>query len=97
MNWTNKCIILDESQNSSAKEIITVLTRLGSGSRAFVLADPMQTDLQEHKGGSFQKLHKTFNDDESREMGVHTFEFTEDDIMRSELVKFIVKKIKSSY
>jgi phosphate starvation-inducible protein PhoH len=96
MNWVNKCIILDESQNSSLKEIVTVLTRLGNGCRTFVLADPMQTDLHDHKGGSFQKLHRTFNDDESKEMGIHTFEFTEDDIMRSELVKFIVKKLKGT-
>jgi len=96
MNWTNKCIILDESQNSSAKEIITVLTRLGRGSRAFVLADPMQTDLYNHKGGSFQKMYTTFNDDESRDMGVHTFEFTEEDIMRSKLVKFLVKKLNEN-
>jgi len=41
MNWTNKCVILDEAQNSSLKEITTVLTRLGKGSRCFVLADPM--------------------------------------------------------
>jgi len=45
MNWNAKCIIFDEAQNSSLKEIITVLTRLGHFSRCFVLADPMQTDL----------------------------------------------------
>ena len=44
MNWKSKCVILDEAQNSSLKEITTVLTRLGEGSRCFVLADPMQTD-----------------------------------------------------
>jgi hypothetical protein len=27
-------------------------------------------------------------------MGVYTFSFTEDDIMRSELVKFLIKKLK---
>ena len=39
---------------------------------------------------------ETFNDDDSREMGIHTFEFTEDDIMRSELVKYIVKKLDTT-
>ena len=29
MNWKDKCIILDEAQNSTVKEITTVLTRLG--------------------------------------------------------------------
>ena len=97
MNWKGKCIILDEAQNSTMKEIVTVLTRMGAGSRCFVLADPMQTDLrgENHQGG-FESLCKTFSDDESASMGVYTFNFTEEDIMRSELVKFIVTKLKEN-
>ena len=94
MNWTSKCIILDEAQNSTAKEIITVLTRMGECSRCFVLADPMQTDLKNpHQHGGFQDLIKTFSDQESMDHGVHTFSFTEEDIMRSELLKFLISKI----
>lgn len=95
MNWKSKCIILDEAQNSSLKEITTVLTRLGEGSRCFVLADPMQTDLRNRDAiGGFEKLYKTFTDQESQAMGIHTFAFDEDDIMRSELCKYIVKKVR---
>ena len=92
MSWDSKSILFDEAQNSSVKEVVTVLTRLGKGSRCFVLADPMQTDLYKGQGG-FEQLWDVFNDEQSREMGIHTFEFTEDDIMRSKLVKFLVKKI----
>ena len=96
MNWRSKCVILDEAQNSSMKEITTVLTRLGQGSRCFVLADPMQTDLRNRDQiGGFEALYKTFSDQQSQEMGIHTFEFNTDDIMRSALCKFIVKKIRS--
>ena len=95
MNWKSKCVILDEAQNSSLKEITTVLTRLGEGSRCFVLADPMQTDLRNRDQiGGFEKLYKTFTDQESQRMGIHTFAFDEDDIMRSELCKYIVKRVK---
>ena len=94
MNWKHKCIILDEAQNSSIKEIVTVLTRMGEGSRCFVLADPMQTDLKnESSHGGFQDLSKIFSDEESMNMGIYTFNFTEEDVMRSDLVKFIVKKL----
>ena len=97
MNWTNKCVILDEAQNSTVKEITTVLTRLGKGTKCFVLADPMQTDLRsERLCGGFEKLYNLFADEESQSMGIHTFKFTEDDIMRSELCKFIVKKLKTA-
>jgi hypothetical protein len=34
-----------------------------------------------------------FNDDDSKKHGIYTFEFTTDDILRSELVKYIAKKI----
>ena len=93
MNWTDKCIILDEAQNSTAKEITTVLTRLGKNSRCFILADPDQTDLHENKQGAIEKITKKFSDEDSLQMGIYTFEFTEEDIMRSELVKFIVSKL----
>ena len=96
MNWSSKCIILDEAQNSSLKEITTVLTRLGKNSRCFILADPMQTDLRgKDQLGGFEKLYKTFTDQQSQAMGIHTFAFDEDDIMRSELCKYIVKKVRT--
>ena len=97
MNWKHKCIILDEAQNSSLKEIVTVLTRMGEGCSCFVLADPMQTDLKnESSQGGFDTLAKTFSDEESLRMGVYTFNFSEEDVMRSDLVKFIIKKLKET-
>lgn len=94
MNWQAKCVILDEAQNSTAKEIITVLTRLGEGSKAFVLSDPMQTDLKNPNliGGCDNLIKSMFKDEEALDHGVYYFEFDEDDIMRSELVKFLVRR-----
>jgi phosphate starvation-inducible protein PhoH len=94
MSWAAKAIIFDEAQNSTVKEIITVLTRLGEFSRCFVLADPMQTDLPSNKAGGFERLYNLFNDEESKENGIYTFKFDEEDIVRSKLVKFMVKKFK---
>ena len=95
MNWKAKSIILDEAQNSTIKEITTVLTRLGEGSKCFILADPMQTDLKlEDKQHGFEKMFKLFSDKESYEMGIKTFSFDENDVMRSELVKFLTGKLK---
>ncbi len=96
MNWKDKCVILDEAQNSTIKEITTVLTRLGKNSRCFILADPMQTDLKDGRmAGGYEALRKTFSDEESLQFGIYTFEFSEEDIMRSELVKFIIQKLKT--
>ena len=94
VNWSNKCIIMDEAQNCTVKEITTVLTRMGEGSKCFILADPMQTDLHGNKSGC-TKMNDLFKDDQqSMENGIYTFKFDEDDVMRSKLVKFLVKKLK---
>ena len=37
-----------------------------------------------------------FEDDESRENGIQVFRLTENDIVRSGLVQFIVKKVKKA-
>jgi phosphate starvation-inducible protein PhoH len=92
LNWNAKAIIGDEMQNFTRKEIITMMTRTGEFSKVFLLGDPMQADIK--FGSGFKEVFNLFNDDESRSQGIYTFEFTEDDILRSALVKFIVRKIK---
>ena len=92
LNWNAKAIVADEAQNMTQKEIITLLTRTGEFSRVFVLGDPDQSDIGVKSG--FTKVMNAFDDDESREQGIHVFRFTEEDIVRSGLVKYIIKKIK---
>lgn len=92
-SWNARGVIIDEAQNLTQKELITVLTRLGKFNKCFVLGDPMQSDIN-GKSGAFEKMMKLFKDD-GKENGVYTFEFTEEDIMRSELVKYLVKKFST--
>lgn len=93
MSWNARCIIVDEAQNLTQKELITVLTRIGKFSKCFVLADPMQSDIN-GKSGAFTKLQELFNDAESQKQGIYSYEFEDDDIMRSDLVKFLVGRFK---
>jgi phosphate starvation-inducible protein PhoH len=93
MSWNHKCVIFDECQNSSSKEIVTVLTRIGEGTKMFLCADNRQTDLKNGNRGSFEKMMKAFSNKESEENGIHSFRFNQEDIMRSEILKFIIKKI----
>jgi phosphate starvation-inducible protein PhoH and related proteins len=94
LNWSHKFVILDEAQNSTKKELTTVLTRLSKGSKCFILGDPMQTDLRHGTGGALEKMMHIFGDEESAAAGVVTFKLDEEDIMRDELVKFLVKKLR---
>lgn len=92
LNWNARAIIGDEAQNMTKKELVTLMTRVGEFSKLFLCGDPQQADINGRSG--FQPLYELFSDDESKEHGIFTFEFTEDDVLRSALVKFIVAKIK---
>lgn len=94
LNWNAKAIVADEAQNMTHKELVTLITRVGEFSKIFILGDPQQSDIGSKSG--FKKMFDCFNNEESKNHGIFTFEFTEDDIVRSELVKFIIKKIKEA-
>ena len=93
-HWAAKAIIVDEAQNLVKKEFLTILTRAGEFSKIFILGDPTQSDLPSSKDGAFNEMWDLFSDEESKKAGVHTFEFDEADIIRSEFVKFILEKFK---
>lgn len=94
LNWNAKVIIADESQNMTYKELFTLITRTGEFSKVFILGDPEQSDINGKSG--FIKMVSGFDDEECRKNGIHVFRFTEDDIVRSGLVKFIIKRAKQA-
>lgn len=94
LNWNAKVIIADEIQNMTQKELLTLITRTGEFSKMILLGDPDQSDINGKSG--FTKMMSLFDDQESKDNGIHTFRFTEDDVVRSALVKFIIKKIRKS-
>jgi phosphate starvation-inducible PhoH-like protein len=95
MSWNEKCLILDECQNSSLKEIVTFLTRIGHYSKIFICADPSQTDLKNGSRGGFKRLDNLFKDRTSNKNGIFSFEFDEEDIVRSKILKYIIKRINT--
>lgn len=92
LSWNAKGIIMDEAQNATKKELSTLLTRVGHFSKLFICGDPMQSDINGKSG--FADICKTFDDNESKEKGIHVFYLTEEDIVRSEIVKYIVMKLQ---
>lgn len=93
-NWNAKVIACDEAQNMTYKELFTLMTRIGEFSKVFILGDPEQSDINGKSG--LIKMVNQFDDEESRQNGIHVFRFTEDDIVRSGLVQFIIKKVKKT-
>jgi len=90
--WNDKIIIADESQNYSTKELVTLLTRIGENTKMFICGDAMQSDIGNKSG--FMKVYELFNNKESEDKGIFCFQFDEEDIMRSEILKYIVATFK---
>lgn len=95
LSFAAKVILMDEMQNATLSEFGTLLTRIGKFTKMIICADPSQSDLPFNKQGAFEKIVELFSCEESKSMGIHHFQFTEDDILRSELCKFVVRKITS--
>lgn len=91
-SWRKTFVVADEIQNYTRNEILSTLTRIGEGSVMILCGDRSQSDI---RNSGFPEVYDLFKDDESKDQGVFTFEFDEDDIVRSEIVKFIVKKFKN--
>ncbi len=94
-NWTNKIVVADESQNFTFRELVTMITRIGENSKLFICGDSMQSDINGKSG--FTPMVNLFNDEESKEKGIHTFWFNESDILRSEILKYIITKLKEHH
>jgi len=93
-SYNAKVVIVDEAQNANFSELLTSLTRIGKFTKYFILGDPMQTDLKHKEQSGFKAMFDLFNDQDSKEQGIHCIEFTKDDIMRSEILKFIIDKVE---
>ena len=93
-SYNAKAVIVDEAQNANFQEILTSLTRIGKFTKYFILGDPMQTDLKHKEHSGFKTMFDVFNTEESQQQGIHCVEFGKEDIMRSEILKFIIDQIE---
>lgn len=90
-DWRNAFLCSDENQNMTLQEIKTLMTRIGKNSKMILCADSDQSDLNGKSG--FKKIFDLFNDQESFDNGIRTFQFDYQDIMRSKVAQFIVRKL----
>jgi phosphate starvation-inducible PhoH-like protein len=92
-NWDDTIVIIDEAQNFSYSELVTVLTRIGEGSKIIICGDIMQSDIS---NSGFAQIFNTFDNEDSVENGVICKRFSTEDIKRSKIVKFIVSKLENN-
>ena len=94
VSWNNKVIIMDEAQNATMKELTTLITRMGEGSKLFICGDLLQSDINGKSG--FGEMMHLFDDEESKSNGINCFRFNISDIKRSKILKYIIKKLSKN-
>lgn len=92
LTFKNSIVIVDECQNMTKSELITVLTRFGIGSRYVLLGDSRQSDIGSKTG--FMDIHRAFDTEKSKDMGIHTFTFTNSEIVRHPLLAYICEVVE---
>lgn len=83
--FDNAIVILDEAQNCTVAEMKMFLTRIGKNCTVIVDGDPAQCDIH-GTSGLMDAVHRCHNIST-----VRVVEFTEDDIVRSGLVREILR------
>lgn len=89
--WRDKVVIVDEAQNMSVRELTTVLTRIGRGTKLFICGDSLQSDI---RNSGFDKLASLFKDDQSQKKGIFSVAFDKNDVMRDKIISYLVEKIE---
>jgi phosphate starvation-inducible PhoH-like protein len=83
-------IICDEAQNTSALQMLMVLTRLGHGSKMIITGDITQIDLERGKKSGMVEAIEILR----RIKGIGCVELNQKDIVRHRLVQNIVRAYK---
>lgn len=94
LTFIDSVVIVDEAQNLTFSELTTILTRFGENTKMLVIGDAQQSDINGKSG--FKSMYNCFNDEDSEDNGVYCFKLTEQDITRSEILSFLVKKIQDN-
>jgi len=80
-------IILDEAQNTTTKQMLMLLTRLGFDSKAVITGDPTQIDLPDRKNSGLLEAEIALQKIDD----LAFIELTDDDVIRHPLVQKIIR------
>lgn len=90
-NFNVKYILIDEFQNFTYEEAVTILTRIGKFTTMVFVGDMMQADI---KNSGFKRIFEIFDNEKSREEGIYCVQFTTEDIVRSGVCRYIVETLE---
>lgn len=91
LTFNNAAVIIDEAQNATRSELVTILTRFGRNSKYFICGDMNQSDI---KDSGFGTVFNAFDTEHSRKNHIHCVKFDNSDIVRSGILKHITQVLK---
>jgi phosphate starvation-inducible PhoH-like protein len=92
LTFNRSLVIVDESQNLTKEELTTILTRFGHKSKYVIVGDTFQSDI---KNSGFKDIYNAFNTEFSKENEIHCLKFYNEDIVRSQILKHIVRVLEA--
>lgn len=89
LTFNRAYVIVDEAQNLTKSELITILTRFGKHTKYVICGDKAQSDIG--KASGFNEIYDAFAyRDDANEHGIYNFKFGQNEIVRSKILKYIV-------
>jgi len=92
LTFNDAIVIVDEIQNLTISEITTILTRFGKNTKYVLCGDSFQADIG--KVTCISRIIDAFDTQQSADMNIHCFRFGESEIVRSKILKYIVKVLQ---
>jgi len=84
-------IIVDECSQLTWEDLLLIISRAGEFTRIFFVGDNFQKDI---RNSGFSKFFKTFDDEDSKNHGIFTFELKDKaDIVRSGFLRYVMEKV----
>lgn len=91
-SFNSAVIIVDEAASMSWEDLMLIISRAGEFTRVFFIGDTLNQVYLSDKSG-FKKFFSLFDDTESKDNGVFTYELKDSqDIVRSGFLRFVMRK-----
>ncbi len=94
LTFNNSFVIIDEAQNLTYAELVTILTRFGKDTRYAVCGELKQADIG--KASGYANIFNKFDEREDAvDKGIFNLTFGEEDIVRSKILRYIVDVLEA--
>lgn len=90
MTFKDAVVLVDEAQNLSSENLLTLLTRIGRDAKCVVTGDLKQIDVKSRESGLFETINRLHS---LKSVAIH--EFTSADTKRSGFVKDVVERFET--